>query len=155
MLAHLLSDPTPEQVACHAPKPILLNVGDIDIFCPWAPSIVSTQIFKVGNLYIVGVPGEFTTMSGRRLRASISNALQQNGISNPVVVIAGLSNDYTHYITTYQEYRTYQWCFLFYFFFLSRFLIAILHKKKRTTTIRGWLDFVWTSHSRCLSNALY
>jgi neutral ceramidase len=52
----------------------------------------------------VGVPGEFTTMSGRRLRDTITTTLQQNGVTNPTVVIAGLANAYSHYITTYQEF---------------------------------------------------
>jgi neutral ceramidase len=33
----------------------------------WAPYIVEIQIIKIGNLVLLCVPGEFTTMSGRRL----------------------------------------------------------------------------------------
>lgn len=92
----------------------------------WAAGIMPIQLFRLGNFYIIGVPGEFTTMSGRRLRvrrtwdrqtvfsslsndlpqASVLNALKQNGAAdnNTVVVIAGLSNQYSHYIATAEEY---------------------------------------------------
>jgi len=33
----------------------------------WAPYIVEIQIIRIGNLILLCVPGEFTTMSGRRL----------------------------------------------------------------------------------------
>ena len=52
----------------------------------------------------MAVPGEFTTMAGRRLRETA----QQTGASlgqEVVPVIAGLSNTYTHYITTFEEYQ--------------------------------------------------
>lgn len=39
---------------------------------PWHPSIVETQIFQVGRLVIVGLPGEFTTMAGRRIVRALS-----------------------------------------------------------------------------------
>ena len=35
------------------------------------PSIVDVQILRVGQLVILAVPGELTTMSGRRLREAI------------------------------------------------------------------------------------
>lgn len=72
----------------------------------WAPKIVSTQILQIGNTYLVGVPGEFTTMSGRRMRNLIKNEiLQQNNENNPHVILSGLSNVYTNYIATPEEYQ--------------------------------------------------
>jgi neutral ceramidase len=52
------------------------------------------------------VPGEFTTMAGRRIRDAVKAALiSQNIIGNDAtVVIAGPSNTYGHYITTREEY---------------------------------------------------
>ena len=45
-------------------------------------------------------------MSGRRLRTAVRNALVNNGFSADArVVIAGLSNTYASYITTYEEYQ--------------------------------------------------
>ena len=50
--------------------------------------------------------GEFTTMSGRRLRNTVTAAVQQAGLQNSIVVIAGLTNAYSHYIATFEEFRT-------------------------------------------------
>ena len=46
-------------------------------------------------------------MSGRRLRRTISKTVssQEGGVEKPIVVVAGLSNTYTHYITTFEEYQ--------------------------------------------------
>lgn len=105
-IASFLSDPTEEEKACQSPKPILLNTGDITFPNPWTANIMPLQIFRVGQLFIIGVPGEFTTMSGRRLRSTVLQTLQDNGMgSDTIVVIAGLTNEYSHYITTYEEYQ--------------------------------------------------
>jgi neutral ceramidase len=105
-IASFLSDPTEEEKACQQPKPILLNTGDITFPNPWTASIMPLQIFRIGQLFIIGVPGEFTTMSGRRLRSTVLEALQDNGMgSDTIVVIAGLTNEYSHYITTWEEYQ--------------------------------------------------
>jgi neutral ceramidase len=104
-IAHFISDPTPQQIKCQYPKPILLNTGDINFPVPWTPKILPLQIFRIGQLFIIAVPGEFTTMSGRRLRDTVRNTLLSYGApNNTVVVIAGLSNAYSHYIATYEEY---------------------------------------------------
>mmetsp|Transcript_53026 Transcript_53026/g.133332 ORF Transcript_53026/g.133332 Transcript_53026/m.133332 type:complete len:699 (-) Transcript_53026:33-2129(-) len=106
-LAHFLKEPTKAQEQCHHPKPILFLSGGINIPTHWTPSIIPLQMFRIGDLWIIGAPGEFTTMSGRRLRDTVRAALESAGALNEktVVVIAGLSNEYTHYITTYEEYQ--------------------------------------------------
>jgi neutral ceramidase len=96
----LLKRPSEEQTQCHAPKPILLNTGEMSFPYKWHPDVVSTQLLKLGQLVIAGVPGELTTMAGRRLRDTISKVMP-----NTKVVIAGLSNSYTHYVTTFEEYQ--------------------------------------------------
>ncbi len=124
----LLKNPSPEQEACHAPKPILLDTGEvrtvnctdyflivnifwvffqIDFPYKWHPDIIDTQMLKIGNLLIAALPGEFTTMSGRRMRESVQNMALEvtQGSEDTVVVLAGLSNVYTHYITTFEEYQ--------------------------------------------------
>lgn len=100
-------EPSAEQKACQAPKPILLNCGFYDWPGPWEPAIVPIQLFRLGQLVIVGVPGEFSTMAGRRLRDTVAEAILavQPDQAPLYVVIAGLSNEYTHYITTYEEYQ--------------------------------------------------
>merc|ERR1719483_693135 len=103
-ISGLLKDPTPEQEACHAPKPILLDTGEYVLPFPWHPTSVDTQILRVGNFAMLAVPGEFTTMAGRRLREGVTKAAEDVG-EQLNVVIAGLSNTYTHYITTWEEYQ--------------------------------------------------
>jgi len=103
-ISGLLKDPSPEQEACHAPKPILLDTGELMFPYPWHPTSVDTQILRIGQLAILAVPGEFTTMSGRRLREAVA-ATAANMNQDMKVVIAGLSNTYTHYIATWEEYQ--------------------------------------------------
>lgn len=72
----------------------------------WHPSIVETQILRIGQVLIAAVPGEFTTMAGRRFREALNlEASNNGGSSNTKTVIAGLSNGYTHYVTTFEEYQ--------------------------------------------------
>ncbi|XP_066146802.1 neutral ceramidase isoform X2 [Euwallacea fornicatus] len=98
--------PLPEDIECHFPKPILMNTGRLTVPYSWQPKIVSTQILLLGNFAIIGVPGEFTTMSGRRLRNTVKTALTSSGAdANTEVVLAGLSNTYTSYIATLEEYQ--------------------------------------------------
>ena len=48
----------------------------------------------------------YSTMSGRRLRESVKKVLLENGFPSGVtVVIAGLSNTYSDYVTTFEEYQ--------------------------------------------------
>jgi neutral ceramidase len=108
-LAKFIADPPKEQEKCHDPKPILLYVGGIQWPCRWSPGILPLQMFRIGQLYIIGVPGEFTTMAGRRLRDTVRKVLEANGGAdrNTIIVIAGLSNSYSHYVTTQEEYLSF------------------------------------------------
>ncbi|NXS32344.1 ASAH2 ceramidase, partial [Pomatostomus ruficeps] len=101
----LLGEPSNETKACHEPKPILFSTGEMSWPQPWHPDIVDVQIIAIGSLAILAVPGEFTTMSGRRLREAVRREFDSHGAPGMNVVIAGLCNVYTHYITTYEEYQ--------------------------------------------------
>jgi neutral ceramidase len=109
-VSDLLSTPTPEQIACQAPKPILLNL-DIKIPYQWDAEVVPVQLFRINTLFIAVVPSEFTTMAGRRLRNMIASRVVSSGIISEedadevVVVIGGLANSYADYVTTYEEYQ--------------------------------------------------
>jgi neutral ceramidase len=103
-ISGLLKDPTPEQEACHAPKPILLDTGEIQYPYAWHPSQVDTQVIRLGQVLLLAVPGEFTTMAGRRLRDTVRRVAEEQGESI-MPIVAGLSNTYTHYITTFEEYQ--------------------------------------------------
>jgi neutral ceramidase len=63
-------------------------------------------MFRIGQLVILLLPGEFTTMAGRRIREAVQSKLISQGIlgNDSTIVIAGPSNTYSHYITTREEY---------------------------------------------------
>jgi neutral ceramidase len=107
-IATLLHKATPEQRACQAPKTILLDTGNINIPHPWAPDVLPLQIFRLGQLIIVNVPTELTTMAGRRLKKALKATLVAKGVLDAVtgtVVISGLSNGYADYTVTFEEFQ--------------------------------------------------
>eukprot|EP00057_Strongylocentrotus_purpuratus_P028680 XP_011683154.1 PREDICTED: neutral ceramidase-like [Strongylocentrotus purpuratus] len=101
----LIKEPSQEMLECHLPKPVLLPTGEVSTPWQWHPDIVDTQVLRIGELFILAVPGEFTTMAGRRLRNAAQEVLDASGVADGQVVITGLSNTYTHYITTPEEYE--------------------------------------------------
>ncbi|XP_059626545.1 neutral ceramidase 1-like isoform X2 [Cornus florida] len=109
LVRNFLKTPKKEQIDCQHPKPILLDTGEMKEPYDWAPSILPIQILRIGQLVILSVPGEFTTMAGRRLRDAVKTVLTSGGheefSGNVHVVIAGLTNTYSQYVTTFQEYQ--------------------------------------------------
>ncbi|KYK60387.1 neutral/alkaline nonlysosomal ceramidase [Drechmeria coniospora] len=105
----LLKPPGRDQVLCQAPKSILLDVGEVSTPYEWTPNLVDIQTFRVGQLVIIVSSGEVTTMAGRRWKEAVAKesakvlASELRG-DEPVVVLGGPSNSYTHYITTEEEY---------------------------------------------------
>jgi neutral ceramidase len=102
--------PNETQKECHGVKPILLDVGESKHPYLWSPNIVDIQMLRVGQLIIIVSPGEATTMSGRRWRGAIKTnaplALPDLGETDiePIVVLGGPANTYSHYIATPEEY---------------------------------------------------
>lgn len=84
--------------SCQAEKPVLLPTGE---------TIVPFQLLRIGNIAVLGIPWEVTTMAARRLRALLLQALAPAGVDT--IVIAGLVNDYVHYLTTRSEYSSQQY----------------------------------------------
>nr|KYP76212.1 Neutral ceramidase [Cajanus cajan] len=108
LVRDLLKTPSKEQIECHRPKPILLDTGEMKKPYDWAPSILPIQILRIGQIFILSVPGEFTTMAGRRLRDAVKTVLsseEEFEYEDIHVVIAGLTNTYSQYVTTYEEYQ--------------------------------------------------
>ncbi|MFT4047477.1 MAG: neutral/alkaline non-lysosomal ceramidase N-terminal domain-containing protein [Solimonas sp.] len=91
--------------ACQQEKPILLPLS---VTLAGEPLLLLQardapfQIIAIGNLAVIALPWEVTTMSGRRLRKAVLDVLQDAGIE--YAVIAGLSNSYVDYLTTREEY---------------------------------------------------
>lgn len=109
LVGSFLKKPNEEQVNCQHPKPILIDTGEMKEPYDWAPSVLPVQILQLGQLVILSVPGEFSTMAGRRLREAVKTVLTSgdNGEfdSNVHVVIAGLTNTYSQYVATFEEYQ--------------------------------------------------
>lgn len=94
---------------CHAEKPILFPLANSP-FNPTQglqPSVLPVQVFIIGDLAVVGLPWEVTTVTGRRLRKAVLNNLEDAGVN--YAVIAGLTNGYVHYLTTREEYAAQQY----------------------------------------------
>jgi neutral ceramidase len=70
---------------------------------PWVPDVLPVHVLRLGDLVIVGVPFEPTTVAGRRLRATTLGALASAGVTR--AVINGYANAYASYLTTHEEYR--------------------------------------------------
>ncbi|KAL4435206.1 hypothetical protein ABPG77_001888 [Micractinium sp. CCAP 211/92] len=104
LVRNFIRKPTAEQEACHAPKPILLDVGEMHYPYEWVPYIVEIQVLRIGQLVILAVPGEFTTMAGRRLKRAVEATVRDAWGEGLRIVIAGLTNTYASYITTFEEY---------------------------------------------------
>jgi neutral ceramidase len=70
---------------------------------PWSPVVLPLQFLRIGELAIIGFPGEITTEAGRQLRALCKEILKDSGIKH--VVISTYANSYFGYCTTYDEYQ--------------------------------------------------
>ncbi len=87
---------------CHGVKPIVVKTGNRQP-TPWTPQILPLQVIRIGQLALAAVPGEFTTMSGRRVRSSVHGELEGVGVEQ--VVLAGYANGYAGYVATPEEYQ--------------------------------------------------
>ncbi|KAJ7543426.1 hypothetical protein O6H91_09G037900 [Diphasiastrum complanatum] len=106
LVGSALKPPTPQQISCQHPKPILLDAGEITVPSPWA-LLSRSRFFNLASLsYSAFQETEFTTMAGRRLREAITATLVERGYSTNIqVVISGLTNTYSQYVTTFEEYQ--------------------------------------------------
>ncbi|KAI8906199.1 Neutral/alkaline nonlysosomal ceramidase [Powellomyces hirtus] len=107
-IRNILKKPSAQLVQCHAPKPILLATGEMDTPNPWQPHALPIQMFIITRkVAIIGFPAEITVMAGRRMRDAIkAQLLADNTVdADALVVIAGLSNTYSSYVTTFEEYQ--------------------------------------------------
>jgi len=84
--------------SCQGEKPIFITTGKQRPYS-WTPSILPLQMIKIGNFYMMGTPFEITTMTGRRLKETVSGQLQDSH-----VVVSSLANAYAGYVVTNEEY---------------------------------------------------
>ena len=89
---------------CQSPKAILFETGSS--IPPLQSQIRSVTVARIGQLAVLALPAEVTTMAGRRLRQTVKAQL---GDWATDVVLAGYSNGYAGYVTTPQEYDLQQY----------------------------------------------
>jgi len=87
------------------PKPVVLMPGIEQP--PAVPQVLPVQLLRVGSFAVLGIPGELTTMAGRRLRTTVLDATSTTGIRH--VALSTYANEYTQYITTPEEYSSQQY----------------------------------------------
>ena len=112
VVSGLLRVPSPAQVACQAPKPVLLDVGEMNTPYAWSPNIVDVQTLRIGQFIIIVSPSEASTMAGRRWRDAVQAAAARlsltggggDAAAEPYVVLGGPANTYAHYVVTPEEY---------------------------------------------------
>jgi neutral ceramidase len=72
------------------------------------PDRALIAVHRLGTLTIATLPGEFTTVMGKRIRAAIKKRakLHRDGVSRKTerVLLAGLANEYISYVATPEEY---------------------------------------------------
>ena len=83
-----------------APKGVVVP-GGLNRILPLVQERVPVQLHRVGQLYLIGIPGEATIVAGLRLRRTVAAIV---GADVRDVLVAGYSNAYIHYITTPEEY---------------------------------------------------
>ncbi|KAI1285577.1 Neutral ceramidase [Halotydeus destructor] len=72
---------------------------------PGSPASCPLKLSALAMSSSPAVPGEFTTMSGRRLKEMIADELTAADITDHHVVLSGLSNAYSSYVATFEEYQ--------------------------------------------------
>lgn len=68
---------------------------------PWLPHVVPMHLLRLGSFALVALPFETTTVSGRRIRATVQAALPD--VSH--VVVSPYASAYVGYLTTFEEYQ--------------------------------------------------
>ncbi|MFG2821675.1 neutral/alkaline non-lysosomal ceramidase N-terminal domain-containing protein [Kitasatospora sp. NPDC048365] len=65
------------------------------------PNVIPLQLVKIGQLYLIGGPAEYTIVSGLRIRRAVAEEL---GVPLENVIMQGYTNGYSQYVTTPEEY---------------------------------------------------
>ncbi|HUO05129.1 MAG TPA: neutral/alkaline non-lysosomal ceramidase N-terminal domain-containing protein [Candidatus Binataceae bacterium] len=68
------------------------------------PDELPIQAIQINDLLLIGLPGEFTTEMGRRIKAAARQAARFLNPPIQYVAIAGLANQYASYYTTPEEF---------------------------------------------------
>jgi neutral ceramidase len=71
------------------------------------PQVLPFQVIRIGELAIVAIPFEITTVAGKRLQDVLESELLGDGIEH--VLVCPYANAYNGYITTFEEYQVQQY----------------------------------------------
>jgi neutral ceramidase len=93
---------SPKLRDAHSPKGIALPGSLLNRMAPFIQERVPVELFRIGQLYLIGIPGEVTITAGLRMRRAVAAAVGAE-LSN--VLVAGYTNAYIHYVTTPEEYE--------------------------------------------------
>ncbi|WP_158885782.1 neutral/alkaline ceramidase [Amycolatopsis anabasis] len=98
--------PIPRALAdAQAPKLVAVPFGAMKPY-PWAPEVLPLQIVRIGQLYLVAGPAEYTIVAGLRIRRTVAAEL---GVPLENVLMQGYANAYSQYVTTPEEYDSQQY----------------------------------------------
>jgi neutral ceramidase len=89
----------------HLPKPVVFLPGIEQR--PAVPQVLPVQLLRIGTIAVVGIPGELSTMAGRRLRTTLLDTMPAIGVK--YVALGTYANEYSQYITTLEEYSSQQY----------------------------------------------
>ncbi|MBN1446412.1 MAG: neutral/alkaline ceramidase [Bacteroidetes bacterium] len=84
---------------CHREKAILLVTGKTKPH-PWTPQVLPAQLLRIGQLGMIALPSECTTMAARRLKEAVRIEMPDLRY----LIVACYANAYAGYITTREEY---------------------------------------------------
>jgi neutral ceramidase len=87
------------------PKPVVLMPGLENPSV--APQVLPVQLLRIGTIAVLGIPGELTTMAGRRLRGTVLDELSAAGVEH--IALGTYANEYSQYVTTLEEYGSQQY----------------------------------------------
>jgi len=83
------------------PKSLVIPGATLNRMAPFVQHVVPVQLFRIGQLHLIGIPGEVTIVAGLRMRRAVADVV---GADLHDVLVAGYSNAYIHYVTTPEEY---------------------------------------------------
>lgn len=83
------------------PKGMVIPAHLVNRLQPFIQEVVPVQLVRIGRLYLIGIPGEPTIVSGLRLRRTVASIV---GADLDDVLCVGYCNAYIHYVTTPEEY---------------------------------------------------
>jgi neutral ceramidase len=69
---------------------------------PWIPAVIPFQMVRLGEVLLLTVPGEVTTIASRRLIAHVKDQLGDQSIKK--IILTTYANGYMGYVTTPEEY---------------------------------------------------